>query len=493
MEYLLTAKEMKEMEEMTINQVGIPSMVLMERAALSVFQEIKKRRGSLLKEDKVLILCGGGNNGGDGLALGRMLSHECSFVEVIFCKEEEQGTKEFKEQQKILSSYPVKTGGIPTDLEYTVLIDALFGIGLNREITGEYADYIHWFNRKKGYKIAIDIPSGIHADSGNVMGCAIKAQLTIALSYGKMGLYVYPGCDYAGEIIVKDIGIVKAHKQESSFSMFRYTERAAELLPLRNESGNKGDFGKVLVIAGSENMAGAAVLAAKAAYRIGAGMVKVISKACNGDIIQTAVPEALFGTEEDFVESLKWAKVVVVGPGLSTKPETLWILTTLLEQCDLPLVIDADGLNVLAKEPLLQDIVSKQGAEGRVIILTPHMGELSRLTRLPMEQLKEQHIKSACDLAKELNCILVSKDARTIICQESKPICINITGNSGMATAGSGDVLSGMIAGLLSQNMESFQAASVAVYLHGLAGDYMAKEKGQWGLMALDIVDGIGR
>lgn len=493
MEYLVTAREMKQYDEAAIKRIGIPSMVLMERAALSVLDVIKSRRGDAIRNDKILILAGYGNNGGDGLALARLLCEAGALVEVLLCGDIDKASEEWKQQKQILLNYPVKTGSILTDGEYTVLIDALLGIGLSRDITGEYAKAIRWFNGKRGWKLAIDIPSGIHSDHGRIMGTAVKADTTVALAYVKCGLCCYPGYEYAGEIIVKDIGIGKCCFNGNEPEIFRYTEDAQELLPKRSPAGNKGTFGKILIAAGSLNMAGAAILSARSAYRTGAGMVKIISSEHNRTILQTAVPEALFGTDDDLEDSLDWADACVIGPGLGVCERAKNMLSTLLHQSGLPLVIDADALNILARDSGMQKQLALQGEKGREIIITPHMGELHRLTGKSMEQLKADPVNAARAMAAALHCIVVSKDARTLICGESGRICMNTSGNSGMATAGSGDVLTGMIGGLLVQGMEAFQAAGIGAYLHGLAGDEAIRIKGEHGLMAGDIIDFIGK
>lgn len=498
MEYLVTAEEMKSYDHAAIHRIGIPSLVLMERAALSVFDEIRKRFPEG-KGRKALILAGCGNNGADGLAIARMLSEAGFSAEAVICGNQEKAGSEWKTQYEILSHFPVRTGSKPQLSEYDILIDALFGVGLSREITGEYARLIGWFNEAKGFKVAVDVPSGIHSDNGKVMGCAVRADLTVSFAYGKRGLYFYPGCEYAGNVTVKQIGIGETAFFGRRPGMFRYTEKAKELLGIRDGSGNKGTFGKVLLAAGSRNMAGAAVLAAFGCYRSGAGMVKVLTPECNREILQTALPEALLCTElpsrpEDI---FAWPDVLAIGPGLGTDERACELMRAFLENSSLPLVIDADGLNLLVMHPELMAMVEAQcrGRRGntkeeipkRSIILTPHVGELARLCQKTAAQVKEFLPDEAMGLAKRLNCVIVSKDARTFICQNGHPVCINTTGNSGMATAGSGDVLAGIIAGLLAQGMAAYEAASVGVYLHGLAGDAAAARLGEHGMLAGDL------
>lgn len=486
MEYLATAEEMRAYDRRTIEEIGIPAMVLMERAALSALEEIE----ALHSGRNILILAGMGNNGGDGLALARLLAERDYAVEVVLCGDEKKASEQWKCQRAILAKFPAAVGRKPSEKEYNILVDALFGVGLSREITGPYAEAIAWWNAAKGFKIAMDVPSGVHSDSGNILGCAAKADMTICFGIAKRGLYLYPGCDFCGQVKVKDIGIGVVSLKGMEPQMFRYTEPVGKLLPPRSGSGNKGTFGKVLLAAGSRNMAGAAVLAAKACYAGGAGMVKVITPECNRLIVQTAVPEALYAPAdpETYCASLDWADVCAVGPGLGRGDEALALLETFIRRSGKPLVIDADGLNLLAENTELQEELTRQAAAGRKIILTPHMGELSRLMKESIAQLKAHPAESALRLAKRLHCIVAAKDARTVICKENHPICLNTAGNSGMATAGSGDVLTGIIAALLAQGAEPFEAAAVGVYWHAAAGDAAAKDMGEYAVTASAVI-----
>lgn len=491
-EFLLTAEEMKRAEQVTIEEIGIPSLVLMERAALGILEEIEKLYHDKKEKQKVLILSGCGNNGADGLALARLLSERDYQVTLAVCGDTDSSTKEWKKQKSILINYPIQTRSKNENAEYTILIDALFGVGLSRTVSGEYADWITWFNHQKGFKIAVDVPSGIHSDNGKIMGCAVKADLTVTFAFAKRGLYLYPGAEYAGKILVKDIGIRKQSFAGKVPEMFCLRKPVKELMPKRVPWGNKGTFGKVLLIAGSQNMAGAAILAAKSAYRTGAGMVKVISTEANRLAVHMGVPEALFAPNENLEQSLDWADVLAVGPGIGSTVEAMQMLKQCINKSNLPLVIDADGLNLLASEPELQRQICEQASEGRWILLTPHMGELARLTGQKLLELKENSVKAAQALAENWKCVIVSKDARTCVCKSQNPVCLNITGNSGMATAGSGDVLTGILAGMLAQGMSGLESAWYGVALHGMAGDLAAERVGKHGMMASDVIEALG-
>ncbi len=539
MKYVVTAAQMKRYDANTIEKIGIPGMVLMERAALAVLSEAEAYAEKKDAKKSALVLAGMGNNGGDGLALARLLSEKGWRVRVWCVGAREKASEQWKQQFAILQNYPVETGSKPENEEYTVLIDALFGVGLSRELTGCFAEAVETFNRFRGYKIALDIPSGIHSDTGRVMGTAVKADLTAAFGFLKRGHFLYPGALYCGRVKDFSVGIseksffgevptaVKADLtaafgflkrghflypgalycgrvkdfsvgiSEKSFfgevpEMVCCDEPVKKLLPERDRAGNKSTFGKVLLAAGSVNMAGAAVLAAKAAYRTGAGMVKVITPEGNRIIVQSSVPEALFGTEKELVRSLVWADVIAAGPGLSTGESALACLKTVIYESSLPLVADADALNLLAGDEVLAEAIAAQGAEGRAVILTPHVGELSRLLSRSIAELKENLPAAAQELAEKYHAVAVVKDASSIVC-DGKRFCIHPGGNSGMATAGSGDVLTGIIAALLGQGMEPFAAASAGVCLHQAAGRKAAERFGEHGMTAGDIAEAAGK
>ena len=467
MKYLVSAAEMRRYDNNTIDKIGIPAMVLMERAALAAVERIKMHCEGRKGKKHVLILAGMGNNGGDGLAVARLLAenrmNECS-VEVWCVGNQEKASAQWKSQRAILEHYPVKFVEEPVLEYYDVIVDALFGVGLSREVAGEYAHAIKIYNALEGWKLALDLPSGIDSDTGRVWGVAVRADETVTFGFVKRGLVLYPGCEYTGLLHCADIGITKASFFGEEPEMFAYDEEVRELLPKRNPAGNKGTFGKVLLVAGSLNMAGASILAARGAYRAGAGMVKVITHQENRTILQQAVPEALLGTYEDLAESISWADVLVIGPGLGMSEESYGALKILLSEPGKPLVVDADGLNLLAKYPELKALLAEAGKNGRDIILTPHVGELARLAGCTVSECKENLWVIADKVAEELHAVVAAKDARTFICAKDAPICLNVSGNSGMATAGSGDVLAGIIGALAAQGMSAYRAASVGAY-----------------------------
>ena len=490
MKYLVTAQEMKQYDKNTIEYLGIPGPVLMERAALAAEDFLKERFDAVKERMKVLIFAGMGNNGGDGLALARLLAADGYTVAVRLVGDREKATRQWNAQWQTLQHFPVETdSNVRTD-EYNVIVDALFGVGLSRPVEGIYAEAVQEMNAAKGFKLALDVPSGICSDTGKVLGCAFLADATITFGFCKRGLAMYPGANYAGQIHIANVGIGPESFLGQIPELYTW-ESGEKCLPDREPSGNKGTFGKVLLIAGSNGMAGAAILAAKAAYRTGAGMVKVITAEENRQILQQGIPEALYGSCRQLSESLEWTDVIAIGPGIGREEQALQCLKTVVEKSRKPLVLDADALNLLAEEngKTLAGKLCAQGAEGRVVIMTPHVGELSRLLERTIPECKQDLLVCARMLAECFHGVAVAKDARTVVCKEKGPCYLNTTGNSGMATAGSGDVLTGVITGLLAQGMDALCAAVKGVYLHGLAGELAAKLYTEYGVMAGDIAD----
>jgi len=504
MKSVLNSTEMKAIDEYSIVTQGIPQEVLMERAANEVVTVMKQH---IKREDHILVVCGPGNNGGDGVAAGRILYLQGYHVALLFIGEEQKASIGFQRQLQI-----AKNLGIPMEhsnklCEYNIIIDAIFGVGLSRVVTGIYEEIIGQINALKATVFAVDIPSGICADEGRVMNFAVRANYTITFGYLKIGLLLYPGADYAGEIKVVDIGFASLSEVNIKASTICFDPEDLSLLPIRSNYGNKGTFGKVLVIAGSKGMSGAAYLSAKAAYRTGAGMVKILTTQDNRVILQSILPEALFEAYDDssvdevkrkesICANLKWADVVIFGPGIGRSQMAASLLQIVLDNRNTPLILDADGINLLAEELDREDssnyyrhklLHSKLNGQ---IILTPHLLELSRLMGYPISSIVNNLVDTAFQCSYNNNLIYAIKDARTIVTQADQ-CYINITGNNGMATAGSGDVLTGIIAALIAQGMTHYKATCLAVYLHGLAGDEAAKRKGKYSLMAGDIVDHI--
>ncbi len=352
MKYILNSREMKQCDENTMRRRGMLSAVLMERAALATMQEIVKRYPN--PATKVLVVCGSGNNGGDGVAVARLLYLKGYNVTIYFAGNREKATEETKRQMFIAEQYGVEISDeYPKDI-VDVIVDALFGIGLSREVTGKYAEILQKMTEQDGYKVAVDIASGISADTGAVMGTAFVADLTVTFGFIKAGQLLYPGAEYTGELKVADIGIDEQSLYEIKPELKVLETSDLKRLPRRVNRSNKGSYGKLLILAGSKQMAGAAVFAAKAAYRMGCGLVRVATVEENLIILQEQVPEAVLAVYNNgtdvvkFVETqLHWADAVVAGPGISQSDLSERMLYELLKRIQVPCLCDADALNLL--------------------------------------------------------------------------------------------------------------------------------------------------
>ncbi|MCH5249159.1 MAG: NAD(P)H-hydrate dehydratase [Lachnospiraceae bacterium] len=509
MEYLVTQSEMKQYDNNTITLLKMPSLVLMERAALITVSQIRQEKGNAAF--KVLVVAGCGNNGGDGFAIGRLLMLEGCKVDFVLLGSSDKCSAETTLQLEILNNYGYEPYDRIPQGEYDIVIDAVFGVGLSRNVEGIYKEAICAINELDAYICSVDIPSGIHADSGKVLGCAVKADLTVTYGFYKLGEFLYPGTEYCGKIICGEIGIDEHGFFGNNPKWFTYTSLSDLRLPERKTDGNKGTFGKVLVIAGNDNMCGAAVMSAKSVFYMGAGMVRMITSNKNRDIIQQSLPEAMLTVYDSelwtdgkpdtefnkaFNSAIDWADCILIGPGIGTGVEAEWMLDYCINKSSLPLIIDADGLNLLATKLNLNDSINFNTYESpykngmREVVLTPHMGEFARLYGCDISEVKNNFTSYPKLLADKLGCTIVCKDARTVVASYNKPQCyLNTSGNSGMATAGSGDVLAGMITGLLAQGMKAEEAAVTGVYLHGVAGDIAAHICGNRSMMATDIIE----
>ncbi len=490
MRYLADSRQMKAIDRYSIDTLGIPSMVLMERAALSVAMHIRNAFPNPKQTGKIIAVCGSGNNGGDGLAIARILHTWGYKVAYYLVGNMQKATKETLSQLNIIKNLDIEQCENCDDFkDADVLVDAIFGIGLMREVSGHFAEVIKEMNASKATIYAVDIPSGIHSDNGRVMGHAVRAHYTVTFGVLKIGLALYPGAEYAGEVYVEDIGFPKSAVEQAKLNVYAYEkDDIATYLPKRMAYSNKGSYGKVLVIAGSAQMGGAAVLSATAAYRMGVGLVRVFTVKENRDILLKHLPEAILTLYdeghpdfEQLQQAMAWADAVCIGPGLSTADYAKRITAYVCQNCTVPLIMDADALNILAMDSALLGLCKVP------VIITPHLGEMSRLCTQPVKEIQNNLMRVCMNYAKCSSIICAMKDARTII-SDGVSAYINIAGNSGMATGGSGDVLSGIITGLLAQGVEPFTAAALGCYIHGCAGDLACIEKGEYGLLASDII-----
>lgn len=491
MKYLLNSQEMKAADSRTIHQFGMPSMVLMERAALGVVELIKARG---LTGASFGIVCGTGNNGGDGLAVARLLWEAGCRVCYLVLGDESRGTPEFLKQLQMVKAYEIRRADTVDELRSCdVYIDAIFGVGLSREIQGDYRLAIEKLEAMEGHKIAVDIPSGISSDDGRVLGIALHCQDTVTFAFGKIGCFLDPGRAYCGQVHIADIGITKNSLADDKPACVCLEDTDLCMLPERARDAHKGNCGKILVIAGSEGMSGAAYFAGRAAYLGGSGLVRILTPECNRSILQSLIPEAVIlayrdePEEEALLSAMQWADVILMGPGLGISESARRIVRIVLEKAAVPLVCDADALNILSEDlTLLEGIRSE-------VVLTPHLGEMSRLSKESISEICEHKLEAARVFANRCHVICVLKDSASMTAVPDSYTYVNDSGNPGMATAGSGDVLSGLIAGLIGQGLPAAHAAGLGVYVHGLAGDEAASEKGILSMTATDILEGIPR
>lgn len=492
MQLWVNAAQMKAADQYTIQKLGVPSLELMEHAAQACVQVLEDEKVDL---SHVCVVCGSGNNGGDGFAIARILQNNRYSVETFCVGNPEHYTEETQEQMYRLQECGGKiTYGMPQEDSYSVVIDAVFGVGLSRKVEGRYRQVIEQMNRMRGTKFAVDIPSGLSATTGCILGCAFKADYTVTFQLKKIGLELSQGRTMAGRVIVPDIGIsTDSICEDQEIVRTAGKDIYRKMLPDRPEDSNKGTYGRLLVIAGSKGMAGAAYLNAHAAYMTGAGLVRIYTSSDNREILQTLLPEAVITTYEEYnkeelLSLLTWADGVCIGSGLGMSRLSEKILKTVIEYVKVPCLIDADGLNLLAENKNYLN----QMAERRFVI-TPHMKEMSRLTGTPVEELKADRIQILKDFSSRYRITCVLKDSRTLIASEEKGIRMNLTGNSAMAKAGSGDVLAGVISGWMVQGKEAEDAAELGTYIHGLSGDLAKFEKGVYSVMARDLIEYISK
>lgn len=558
MEYLLTAQEMSDADRFTSTKLGIPSIVLMERAALAAADAVRADFPvpfSGKRPIRIAAVAGKGNNGADALAAGRILMDAGYDVEFFYAgsiSETVSGNtpSNMDTQLAILASYGVSLRPLRDLLpksahssgcevgdrtaegssadnsplrDVDIILDGLFGTGLSREITGTAAEVISAINlqhRRFGTTVyALDIPSGISASTGAVMGIAVEADVTVTFSFYKRGHFLYPGSSYCGKVIRADIGITaRALSRPGCFTYIN--ESVSELLPQRTPSGNKGTFGKVLVIAGSRGVCGAGFLCTKAALRAGAGMARIYTQESNREILQQMLPEAMCSTYGDVLSEndlkvlsacLSWADVAAIGPGIGRTVQGRQILTHVLrsaaeQSADTRgrlrgLVIDADALRLIAEShsadslsPSDPDLYALLAAAGQnlPIILTPHAAECAALLHTDLETLQNNRFTLLPEFVAAHHCILLGKDARTLVAGCNAPaMYLNTSGNDGLATAGSGDVLTGITAALLAQGMEGFEAACTAAFVHGRLADFLLQTQTAGSIMATDLIEAL--
>ena len=502
---IVTGTEMQTLDRRTITEAHIPGIVLMERAGEGIVRYLEEHCGPV-RGKTITILCGKGNNGGDGLVVARLLHRRRARIHVQLLTPITDLCRDAATMYRRLVRVAGRTAIVrfrsadqtrPLLASSDILVDALLGTGLSSVVTGVYREAIELMNNAGKPIIAIDIPSGLHADTGAILGQAIRATLTIACGLPKLGLYVGAGIDQAGAIRVVDIGIPPAYVDAiESRTLLLTSDSAFQSLPERLPSSHKGTFGHAGILAGSVGKTGAAALAARAALRVGAGLVTVATPSSVNDVLEAKLLEAMTlplpetkartlarSGLDRIVAFIQTRTAIAIGPGLSTHHETVELVQSLMKHLDRPSVLDADALNALAgRASLLTECNTPP-------ILTPHPGEMARLeVDATTQSVNADRIGTARRFARERGVFVVLKGARTVIARPDGLVAICPTGNPGMATAGTGDVLTGMIVGLLAQKVPAWEAACAATYFHGLAGDLASQHLGQPGMLASDLI-----
>ncbi len=491
MKRILTAVQMKKCDDYTIDTVGIPSRELMQRAANAAFAEIMNEGFDLTK---VLCICGTGNNGGDGLAVAMLLHDSGVNVEFFVCGDVSRMTAECAYRYDVLKNAGVSEQTELDLSDVTLVVDGLLGIGITGDVRGSAADVIDAVTDSGVPVAALDIPSGINADTGAVMGRALVARLTVAFARLKPGHVLYPGRANCGRTVVADIGIGEdGIKDDVAVIMLTEDSDIKNMIPERNPHSHKGTYGRVLVVAGSEGMCGAAYFSALSAYRSGAGLVEVFTPKLNVPIIQTKIPEAIVtgweeGGESHLCERLMLADSCVIGPGLGKSNDTLSLVKAALNS-DIPLVIDADALNIIAENDDLKHILKKRTSPS---VITPHAGEMSRLRGVSIGDVLSNSVKTATSFSEEYGVVCVMKNSATVVA-EGDNAYINSTGCSALAKGGSGDVLTGIIGAFLAAGKNALSSAVAGVYIHGLAGEIAADESSEYSVLATETADSIGK
>jgi len=526
---ITTAKEMREIDRIAIDKYGIAGALLMERAGLAVaerinelfFQKSELRSQNsevkqIINKDSLrrmfIILCGGGNNGGDGLVIARLLHNQGRDVKVFLASKpaELKGDVRLNYNAAIkfgVKIYPINkflTSHFSLPASRLIIVDALLGTGLSKEVRDPLSEVIKKVNKMSSPVVSVDIPSGISSDTGQIMGSAVKAQHTVTFGLPKRGHLLYPGAEYTGNLHIEEIGFPRnlLESEKIKVNLVQKSD-ALSLMPGRPAYSHKGRYGHVLLIAGSRGKTGAALMAARACLRTGAGLVTIGIPETLLNAFQSRVTEemllplpdkgngdlALEASDTIFEFIKKRANVLAIGPGLSVDEEISRLVCLLIVKSRVPLVIDADGINAIAgKTGLLKKSMSP-------VILTPHSGEMVRLLSHGAEakssEIERDRITTAVTFAKRTNTYLVLKGAPTVTATPDGEAFINSTGNPGMAKAGTGDVLTGMISALLAQSLTPRDASVLGVYMHGHTGDIMAAKKGKHSLMASDIINAI--
>ncbi|WP_346354865.1 NAD(P)H-hydrate dehydratase [Azotosporobacter soli] len=496
--------EMKEIDRRTIEEYGVAALALMENAGVEVMRQIEQLLGTL-EQKKVCVFCGKGNNGGDGFVVARHLHNQGVKVKVFLWGNRQEMKAEAAANLAVLEKMELDIMDIKGERDWDkaklaiafsdCLVDALVGIGFAGKVEGDLAQLLQLMNKGGKPIVAVDIPSGVRADNGQVSTVAVSAVHTVTLGLPKPGLFLFPGAEHSGGISVADIGIpLPLLTNQEIRQDLVLPERVQSMLPKRKVDAHKGQCGHVLVVAGAEGYTGAAVLAAQGALRSGAGLVTLAVPRAIYPIVAAKVTEVMVQPLEDegkgyigvealtrLSELLEKADVLAIGPGLGAHEETIDVIRVLLETATCPMIIDADALRAFT-------LPEKKRVQTKAIpVLTPHPGEMSRMTGLATEDINANRIAIARRFAEEWASIVVLKGARTVIAFPDGEIHVNLSGTEGMASGGMGDVLTGVIAGFIGQGLSSHQAAIAGTHLHGVAAEKAALQ-GVQGMTAGDVL-----
>jgi NAD(P)H-hydrate epimerase len=492
---IVTSKEMREIDRRTIEGFGVSGLALMERAGLAVAKRVREVSGH-----KVIVLAGSGNNGGDGLVVARNLHNDGYNVKVLLAGKKERLSPDCLSQYRtaVKMGVPVEFRALPrpSDLHSATVVDALFGTGLDRDLDGDVAKAVSVVNASRVQVVSVDIPSGVSADTGRIMGAAIKASCTVTFGIPKRGQVLYPGAAYTGKLYVEDIGFPRV-LTESSDLKCNLVDRgdAAPLLPERRRYSHKGDYGHVFIVAGSRGKTGAALMAARACMRAGAGLVTIgVPESLTASFEASVIEEMLLPLPDtgegalsykaldrvlDFLD--KKADVLAIGPGLGTAQETGKLVTGIIGACTSPMLVDADGINAIDSIAVFKRVKAP-------VIITPHPGEFSRLSGRSAAAIEKDRIEASMAFSRKTGAYIVLKGVPTVTAEPEGRVFINSTGNPGMAKAGAGDVLTGVISSMLAQGLGPLEASVLGVYLHGLAGDISADGAGLHSVIASDLI-----
>lgn len=502
---VVTADTMRRMDARAMQEYGIPGVVLMENAGLRVVEEIQKM--GISKGRPVVVVSGKGNNGGDGFVIARHLLNQGVKVKVFAFALEEEYRGDALVNFLILKHMGVEPIHILKQEDLQVLkkellhaqlvVDALLGTGVASAVRGLMGEAIDLVNQAGKRVVSVDIPSGIHGDTGEVLGRAVKAERTVTFALPKQGLFLYPGAEYAGKIVAGDISMPRAVMEDPEVLVNLITrDMVRELLPRRKPNSHKGTYGRIFILGGSPGLTGAPAMAGQAALRSGSGLITVGIPAGLNPVLESKLTEVMTyplpetldqglssNALKPVLDLLKDYDAAGIGPGVHPDREAYTLLEGILKNTPVPLVLDAGALTLLSGN------LSLLKEAPHPLVLTPHPGEMARLLNTTVVEVEKDRLNTAKKFAETWQVTLVLKGARTLVALPSGEVYINTTGNSGMASGGTGDVLTGLLTGLMGQGISSKDAALAGVYLHGLAGDRSAALLGEAGLAATDLIE----